>query len=97
MRNSLSISILAIAFVLVFTGCSTTSHVEVAQGVNFSKYKTFGWANDSGAKKAGRADNDIVDNNIKNSISAELVKRGWQETGQQPDVLLDYNVMVEKG
>ena len=97
MKNSLSISMLAIASVLVFTSCNTTSHVEVAQGVNFNKYKTFGWANDNGVKKAGRADNDIVDNNIKNSISAELEKKGWQETDQQPDVLLDYNVVVEKG
>ena len=42
-----------------------------------------------GVKKAGRADNDIVDNNIKHSVSAELEGKGWQETDQQPDVLLD--------
>jgi hypothetical protein len=74
MKNSLSVSMLAIASVLVFTSCSTTSHVEVAQGVNFSNYKTFGWVNDNGVKKAGRANNDIVDNNIK-TLSAQSLKR----------------------
>lgn len=81
----------------LLTSCSSSSHVEMAQGVNFSNYKTFAWANDSGIKKSGRVDNDIVDNNIKNSISTELEKKGWTETDQQPDVLLDYNVVVKKG
>ena len=97
MKKNFSTFVVAIVAAFAFGSCSTTSQVEVAQGVNFSNYKTFGWANDDGVKKSGRADNDIVDNNIKNSISTELEKKGWQETDQNPDVLLDYNVMVEKG
>jgi hypothetical protein len=97
MKKNFSIFAMTIAAVVAFSSCSTASHVEEAQGVNFSNYKTFGWANDNGVKKSGRADNEIVDNNIKNSISMELEKKGWQETDQHPDVLLDYNVMVEKG
>lgn len=97
MKKHLPILSFAIGTVFALASCGTTSHVEVAQGVDFNNYKTFGWANDNGVKKSGRADNDIVDNNIKNSIGAELEKKGWQETEQQPDVLLDYNVTVEKG
>ena len=85
------------AIIVSFAGCSTTSHIEVAKGVDFSKYKTFGWLNDSGVQAANRADNDIIDNNIKNSISVELQKKNWMEADRQPDVWLDYNVMVEKG
>src|ERR1700754_954553 len=97
MKKRLSILSLAIGTAFALASCGPTSHVEVAQGVNFHNYKTFGWANDNGVKKAGRVNNDIVDNNIKNSISSDLEDKGWQETDQQPDVLLDYNVMVEKG
>ncbi len=97
MKKNLSIMALAIATMVAFAGCSTTSQVEVASGVNFTIYKTFGWANDNGVKKSGRVDNDIIDNNIKNSVGSELEKKGWQETDDQPDVLLDYNVMVESG
>lgn len=97
MKKYFLILSLATGTAFVFTGCVTASHVEVAQGVNFDNYKTFGWTNNNGVNKTGRADNDIVDNNIKNSVSAELEKKGWQETDQKPDVLLDYNVTVHKG
>jgi Domain of unknown function (DUF4136) len=96
MKKQFSILSLALGTAIAFASCNSSSHIEVAPGVNFNSYKTFGWANDNGVKKSGRADNDIVDYNIKNSIGDELEKRGWQETDQQPDVLLDYNVIVEK-
>ena len=79
-----------------FTSCSVTTHVETATGVNFNNYKTFGWAKLNGEKTEDVADNDIVDNNIKNAISLQLENKGWTETSQNPDVILDYNVMVEK-
>lgn len=97
MNRYLLSRLLIMASVLVLAGCSTTSQVEVSKDVNFSNYKTFAWINDNGVKKSGRVDNDIVDNNIKNSIGMELEKKGWMETDQQPDVWIDYNVMVEKG
>ena len=97
MKKQFSILSLALGTAIAFTSCNSTSHIEVATGVNFNNYKTFEWANDNGVKKSGRADNDIVDNNIKNSIKDELEKKGWQETDQESDVLLDYNVIVEKG
>ena len=97
MKTYLSILSPAVMISIVLAGCSASSHVEVAQGVNFNQFKTFGWSNDKAMQKDSRSDNDIVDNNIKNSISLELEKRGWHESNEQPDVLLDYNVTVEKG
>src|SRR6267142_771271 len=96
MKKQLSILSVAIA-ALLFASCGPTSHVEVAQGVDFNNYKTFGWTNSNGVTKSGRVNNDIVDNNIKNSITTRLESKGWQETEQQPDVLLDYNVTTHKG
>jgi hypothetical protein len=81
---------------LVLVSCSVTSHVEIASGVDFSKYKSFGWVNGNGEKIEDTTDNDLVDNNIKNAISRQLKNQGWKQTSQNPDVLLDYNVMVEK-
>ena len=90
---SLSVAVVSAFF---FTSCSVATHVETAAGVNFNNYKTFGWANINGEKKEDIADNDIVDNNIKNAITMQLVNKGWKETTENPDVILDYNVMVEK-
>jgi hypothetical protein len=91
--SSLSIALILVFF---FTSCGVTTHIETAPGVNFSNYKTFGWVSVNGEKTEDKADNDIVDNNIKNAISLDLENKGWKETSQNPDVLLDYNVMVEK-
>lgn len=81
---------------LTFVSCSVTSHTETAKGVNFSQYKTYGWGSNT-PKKSDRWNNDIIDNNIKNAISTELNKKGWAEADNNPDVLLDYNIAVERG
>ena len=96
MKKYFSILPAAVAVAFLLTSCSATTHFETAAGVNFSNYKTFGWANVNGEKKEDIADNDIVDNNIKNAITTQLENKGWRETTQNPDVILDYNVMVEK-
>jgi len=95
MKKYFSILSAAVASVFIFTSCAVTTHVETAAGVDFNNYKTFGWANGNGEKKED-ADNGIVDNNIKNAITTQLENQGWKETNQNPDVILDYNVMVEK-
>jgi predicted small secreted protein len=89
--NSILISAIVIA------GCNVTSHTEKSAGVDFSNYKTFSWAGTGDAKKTDRADNDIIDNNIKNSVSQELIKKGWTEVDNNPDVLVDYTVAVKRG
>ena len=96
MKKYFSSLVVAGASAFIFTSCAVSTHIETAAGVNFSNYKTFGWANVNGEKKEDAADNDIIDNNIKNSITAQLENKGWTETTQNPDVILDYNVMVEK-
>ena len=68
-----SVSIVTTA-ALFFAGCAVTSHTEKVAGADFSQYKTFSWANDNNIKKEDRVSSDIVDNNIKNSISEELVQ-----------------------
>jgi len=96
MKNYYPGLLVAIVSALFFTSCSVATHVETAAGVNFDNYKTFGWANVNEERKKDNAGNDIVDDNIKNAISKQLEDRGWKETTQNPDVILDYCVMVEK-
>lgn len=97
MKQSFMTVLLTGALLFALAGCNVTSHTEKAAGTNFSNYKTFAWNNAGDTKKNDRADNDIVDNNIKNSVSQELVKKGWTETENNPDVLLDYTIAVKHG
>ena len=86
--------IIITAFILA--GCSSTAHIERDKTVNLGQYKTFAWAttgNDTG--KPTKA-NSLVEQNIKESVNKELVKEGWREVKTNPDVLLNYDVLVER-
>ena len=65
--------------------------------IDFKQYKTFAWyAKDPTAFKNNEFDNQIVESNIKNLVSAELKRRGYKVDIDSPDVLLDFDVMIEK-
>ena len=40
--------------------------------------------------------NNLVEQNIKSAVKEELMKEGWQEVKKNPDVLIGYDVLVEK-
>jgi hypothetical protein len=96
-HTSIKLGLMSLIIAWVASGCNVTSHTEKAQGVDFSGYKTFSWAAVPNQKKSDRSDNDIIDNNIKNSVSQELIKKGWTETENNPAVLLDYTIAVQRG
>jgi Domain of unknown function (DUF4136) len=94
MKNSSLIVSLSVSVIFILSGCLATSHIEKADDVNLSRYRTFGWATiDSNQQLAG---NDIINANIKNMITEELEKKGMHKNERNPDLLLEYNVAVEK-
>jgi hypothetical protein len=94
MRNLKFLGMLAIA-VMLFTSCASVAHVEKDDTVNFSKYKSFAWvkSDDSAEEKKG---NDLLQRNVMNAVNKELQKQGWQESKNRPDVLLNYDILVER-
>jgi outer membrane murein-binding lipoprotein Lpp len=82
---------------MLLAGCASVAHVEKDETVNFSNYKTFAWAE----KKTEKGDSartvvsDLTEKAIKEAVTAELVKAGWRES-KKPDVMLAYDVVVEK-
>lgn len=94
-----TVKLLGILFLAAFvvSGCAAVAHVEKDDTVNFSKYKTFAWTNitDKDSVKQNIT-SDLTERNIKAAVTAELEKEGWRETKGQPDVLLAYDVLVER-
>lgn len=80
---------------LTLTGCSTTAHVEKDNTVNFTKYKTYSWVSEKEKSLKDRNSNNLVDAHVRSAVAKELKKNGWVETKAKPEVLLDYNIMVE--
>jgi hypothetical protein len=82
----------AIAFVFLLASCAPTAHIEKDDATDFSSYKTFAWI-----EKEKNAKNDITEQKVRDAVSAELEKTaGWKENKRNPDVLLSYDVLVER-
>lgn len=85
---------IVIVGVVLLSGCGPTAHIERARNVNFGNYQTFAWAQ----KDERGSRSDLTEQRIKEAISRELSKtQGWREVRRNPDVILSYDVLVEKG
>ncbi len=87
----------SLAFVFLLASCATTAHIEKDDNTDFTKYKTFAWIEKDGKDKKDRRNNDLAEQKVRDAVSKELEKTaGWRETKNNPDVLLSYDVLVER-
>lgn len=86
-----------VAFIMA--SCGTTAHIEKDDNADFSKYKTFAWIDKDGERINDRnRKNDLTEQRIREAVNNELEKTaGWREVKNRPDVLLSYDVLVERG
>ena len=89
--------VLAVFAAFVFIGCAGNAHIEKDNSADFSKYQTYSWIDKSDEKtnKKNRK-SDLTEANVRNAVNAELQKKGWVETKSRPDVLINYELVVEK-
>jgi hypothetical protein len=97
MKHKSNFIMALMALVIAFTAmaCGATAHIEKDQTVNFSQYKTFAWVGEREKSLKDRHSNNITDSQIKTAVAKQLEKAGWVESKNHPDVLLDYNILVE--
>ena len=87
----------AVTAVVLFAGCAGTAHIEKDESADFSKYHTYAWVEkpeEKEAKKARR--NELTEANIRNSVNGQLQKIGWKEVSTNPDIMLNYELLVER-
>lgn len=89
---------LSVVIVFLFSSCSSTAHIEKDDTADFSRYKTFAWLDKDGEGSNDKnKHNDLTEQKIKQAVNAELTKTaGWKEVKYKPDVLLSYDVLVER-
>ncbi len=97
MKKSLKLWSGYVGFVFLLASCGTTAHIEKDDNADFSHYKSFAWIDKDGE---GRQDqnksNDLTEQRIRAAVNTELEKAGWRESKNRPDVLLSYDVLVER-
>ena len=86
-----------VSAVLLFSGCAGNAHIEKDKTADFSKYHTYAWMDKPEVKeeKKGRK-HDLTETNIRNAVNKELQKNGWREVRSNPDVLVNYELLIEK-
>jgi Domain of unknown function (DUF4136) len=82
---------------LMIVGCSAPVHVEKDDSVDFSRYKTFAWVDKDGSGKRDRdKSNDLMEQKFKEAVTKALDKQGLRMDNRRPDVLINYDVLVER-
>ncbi len=86
------------ALVFLLASCGPTAHIEKDDNTDFSRYKTFAWIDKDGTGKNDRnKKNDLIEQKVREAVNTELVKNSkWRESKNTPDILLSYDVLVER-
>jgi hypothetical protein len=94
-RNNIMLMLMAVIIAVTAMACGATAHIEKDETVNFSTYKTYAWVSEKEKSLKDRNSNSLTDSQIKSAVAKQLQKAGWVESKNRPDVLLDYNILVE--
>lgn len=84
----------SLAFVFLLASCGSTAYIEKDDNADFSRYKTFAWVDKD---ENGKRGSDLTEQKMRDAVNKELEKTaGWREVKNRPDVLLSYDVLVER-
>ncbi len=93
--------VLGLFIIFLLASCGRQAFVQKDDTVDFSKIKTYAWV--TGTQKDSTKNtmvksgvNDLVDRKIRSSIDKNLQQNGWREVKTNPDVVLIYDVDVQK-
>ena len=79
-------------FIWMTAGCASTVYVEKSSDVQLSAYQTYNWIQkDTLYRKL-----ELLDHNVKSSGDRQLAMLGYRRVDKDPDLLFDYDVLVEK-
>ena len=87
----------AILAVVIFAGCAGNAHIEKDKNADFSKYQTYAWIDKAETKENKKnRKHDLTEINVRNAVNAELQKKGWSEVNTNHNVIINYELLVEK-
>jgi hypothetical protein len=81
------------AAALLLAGCASTAFIEKDEDTDFSQYRSYSWIKKDNAEKDASA---MATEKVRSAVNEELQKTGWKLVKDNPDVLLSYDVLVER-
>ncbi|MBO0933795.1 DUF4136 domain-containing protein [Fibrella aquatilis] len=90
-------NVLIAALFMGMAACAPRVAVDKAQNIDFSKYRTYAWMqSDVKGSKNPLYYNQLATEQVENTVSGELAKKGLKETTRRPDLLIGYHFFVEE-
>lgn len=97
MKSNLKLWSGVLGIVFLLASCASTAHIEKDDNTDFTKYKTFAWVEKKDDNKKDQKKNDLAEQKVRDAVSKELERTaGWRESKSDPDVLLSYDLLVER-
>ncbi len=93
MKNNLSFVVVAATLLM---GCASPVYTEQSESVNLAKFKTYAWVDMKNNKDDAKNVTAFAEEAVHNTAKEELEKQGWKESTTNPDVLLSYDILVER-
>ena len=87
-----------ISAMMTIYSCSSPAYVEKDTSANLSDYKTYMWVDvEASENDASSRATSFADISVHNAVNEELQQRwGWREVIENPDILVSYDVLVER-
>lgn len=90
----------AIGFILIISavaiGCANPVYVQKDESANLAKYRTYSWVETRDNKDNNKSATAFAEIGVHNAVNTELASQGWKEVTSNPDVLLSYDILVER-
>ena len=81
---------------LLLAGCASVVHVEKDETANLNSYRSYTWTETKTDSTAAPV-SDLTERRIRQAVDEELAKAGWKVSKNKPDVLLSYDVTIDRG
>ena len=88
--------LLALSVMAVMAGCSNRVYVERDESTNLAKYTSYAWIDMKTSENDTKNVTAFAQDAVMRVARTELEKRGWKENNANPDLLISYDVLVER-
>ena len=97
MKKKINVFVVSFIAMIILVSCGPTAYIQKAKNVDFSQYRSYAWVDAKGNER-GNKRVSITEQSIKEAFSHQLeIRYGLVANNRNPDILLSYDILVERG
>lgn len=81
---------------ILLTNCATAVRVETSGAIGGSRYKTYQWVTTEASQQNSNSQGAFSEQTVRNAANRVLQQKGLREDTLQPDLLIAYDILVER-